>query len=124
MHACAHMRSEGRGYNRDLDPANTHACSAPFNQHLAGASQVLEQALSRGTLQRFTDVLQEAKGDDIEPEEDWATLSLQDALPYLCEHSPKFKAALAEIARSQGRRVAHHPMHAIVKVRLQPHKRM
>ena len=118
------MRSEGRGYNRDLDPTNTHACSAPFNQHLACASQVVEAASSRRTLQRVTDVLSEAHENDIEPKADWATLSLQDALPYLCENSPKFKAALAEIARSQGRRVAHHPMHAIVKVRLQPHKRM
>ena len=88
---------------------HTHACSAPFNQHLACASQVLEAACSRTTLGRVTDVLQEAKGDDIEPEEDWATLSLQDALPYLCENSPKFKAALAEIAHSKGRRVTHHP---------------
>ena len=57
----------------------------------------------------MTDVLQEAQGDDIEPEADWATLSLQAALPYLCENSPKFKAALAEIAHSKGRRVTHHP---------------
>ena len=60
-------------------------------------------------MQRFTDVLPEAQGDDMEPEEDWATLPLQGALPYLCENSPKFKAAFAEIARSQGRRVTHHP---------------
>ena len=107
MHACAHMRSEGRGYNRDLDLA--HTCSAPFNQHLACASQVVEAASSRRTLQRVTDVLSEAHGDDIEPKADWATLSLQDALPYLCQNSPKFKAALAEIAHSKGRRVTHHP---------------
>ena len=107
MHACMYRRSEGGGYNRDLDLA--HTCSAPFSQHLACASQVIEGASGRKTLQRYTNVLEEAQGDDIEPEADWATLSLQDALPYLCENSPKFKAALAEIARSQGRRVTHHP---------------
>ena len=89
--------------------SGTHTCSAPFNQQLACASQVVEAASSRTTLQRVTNVLSEAHGDNIEPEADWATLSLQDALPYLCEKSSKFKAALAEIARSQGRRVAHHP---------------
>ena len=104
---CLALLAQGRGYNRDLDLA--HTCSAPFNQQLACASQVIQAASSRRTLQRVTNVLSEANGDNIEPEEDWATLSLQDALPYLCEKSPKFKAALAEIARSQGRRVTHHP---------------
>ena len=101
------MRSEGRGYNRDLDLA--HKCSPPFNQQLACASQVAEGANSRRSMQRFTDVLPEAQGDDIEPEADWATLSLQSSLPYLCENSPKFKAALVETARTQGRRITHHP---------------
>ena len=107
MHACTYRRSEGGGYNRDLDLA--HTCSAPFSQHLACAAQVIEGASGRKTLQRYTNVLEEAQGDDIEPEEDWATLPLQGALPYLCANSPNFKAALAEIARSQGRRNASPP---------------
>lgn len=107
MNACTYRLSEGGGYNRDLDLA--HTCSAPFSQHLACASQVIEGPCSRQTVQRCTNVLQEAQGDDIEPEEDWATLPLQGALPYLCKESPNFRGALAEIARSKGRRNASPP---------------
>ena len=129
MNACTYRLSEGGGYNRDLDLA--HTCSAPFSQHrccthtcsthmqhahmqhthmdLACASQVIEAAGSRQTVQRCTNVLQEAQGDDIEPEEDWATLPLQGALPYLCKESPNFRGVLAEIARSQGRCNASPP---------------
>ena len=107
MNACTYRLSEGGGYNRDLDLA--HTCSAPFSQHLACASQVLEGGCSTRTLRRCTNVLQEAQGDDIEPAEDWATLPLQGALPHLCKESPNFRGALAEIARSKGRGNASPP---------------
>jgi hypothetical protein len=91
---------------------HTHAAHTHM-QHthmdLACASQVIEGAGSRQTVQRSTNVLQEAQGDDIEPEEDWATLPLQGALPYLCKESPNFRGVLAEIARSQGRCNASPP---------------
>jgi hypothetical protein len=90
-----HVPTHGSGKNRD--PA---LYSASCFQ-LYCATQVLEAKFTHQDISRHTDSMREALGNT-EPEADWASLPLQQALPFLCKESKEFRQVLTELARSRG----------------------